>query len=139
MVVGSLVHVIVLPFCDLVVLSTETALAIIMNNLLAVWYLDEKIVWKYDGPAIFLIIFGGLLIVTLSNYDEKTYTPDDVRRLLSSGVTIVSFIVCAIFTAGTIVQYLWQLRKLKLFNDRANEYLKTKLEQMQDGGADQKL
>mmetsp|Transcript_32130 Transcript_32130/g.42602 ORF Transcript_32130/g.42602 Transcript_32130/m.42602 type:complete len:137 (+) Transcript_32130:171-581(+) len=102
MALGSMVHIIVLPFCDLVVLSTETALAIIMNNFMSVIYLKEKLVWKYDGPAIFLIISGSILIVTVSDYSEKTYTPDDVRRLLSSTVTIMSLFIVAIFTIGTI-------------------------------------
>jgi len=66
MTAGSIIHVLVLPFCDLVVLSTITALGIVNSNFISVIYLKEKVVWKYDGPATFLIISGSILIVSLS-------------------------------------------------------------------------
>ena len=41
MFIGSILHVCVLPFCDLVVLSTSTATSIIFNTVLSVHYLGE--------------------------------------------------------------------------------------------------
>ena len=139
MMLGSFIHVIVLPFCDLVILSTITAAAIIMNQVMAVMYLKEKIVWKFDGPALLLILLGSILICALSSYSENSYTPDDIRELLWSGVTLAFFLMTAIFTGATIAQYIWHLRKLKSFNDAANKYLISMFEKMQGPGVNPKL
>ena len=103
MTLGSIIHVVVLPFCDLVVLSTITALGIVLSNFLSVTILKEKIVWRYDGPATLLIVFGSFLIVALSDYSETTFTPDDIKTLLWSTITLVSFSIAVIFTVCTII------------------------------------
>mmetsp|Transcript_43560 Transcript_43560/g.57673 ORF Transcript_43560/g.57673 Transcript_43560/m.57673 type:complete len:222 (+) Transcript_43560:33-698(+) len=135
--IGSITNVSVLPFCDLVVLSTIGALAILMNYGLSVFFLNETIVWRYDIPAILLIIGGSLTIVFLSDYSETTYTPDLIRELLWSTTTLVCFIVAVVFTAVTIAQYCWHLQKLKAFNQQANQFLISKIAEMQAAGADQ--
>ena len=99
--VGSLAHVIVLPFCDLVVLSTITSLGIVMNNILSVIFLDERIVWIYDSIAIGLILLGSLLIVFLSDYSETKYTPDDIRELVFSAATLIFNIIYLVFIVIT--------------------------------------
>ena len=81
---GSIIHVVVLPFCDLVVLSTNSSIGILIADVLSVIYLNERVVWAYDITAISLIISGSLTIVLLSNYDETRYTPDDIKALLFS-------------------------------------------------------
>ena len=68
--VGSAGHVVVLPFCDIVLLSTSTATGIIMSSILAIKYLGEKPVWKYDITSISLIVVGCLTICGLSNYED---------------------------------------------------------------------
>lgn len=77
-------HVCCLPFVDLVVLSTNSSIAIVFNNILSVMYLNEKIVWAYDVTAVSLIILGSLAIVFLTNYSDTTFTVDDIRALLWS-------------------------------------------------------
>ena len=124
---GSVINISVLPFCDLVVLSTIGALAILMNNALSVVFLKEKMVWRYDLPAIVLIIGGSLTIVFLSDYSKTTYTPDLIKELLWSTTSLVCLIVAIVFIIATIVQYCWHLKKLKNFNERANTYLDTKI------------
>ena len=68
--IGSAGHVVVMPFCDIVLLSTSTATGIIMSSILAIKYLGEKPVWKYDITSITLIVSGCLTIVCLSNYED---------------------------------------------------------------------
>ena len=101
--IGSLIHVAALPFCDLVVLSTNSSIGILMNNVLSVIYLDERVVWSYDVIAISLIIGGSLTIILLSNYDTATYTPADIRALLWSTQTLVFTSVFFFFTLLTII------------------------------------
>ena len=89
LVVGSVIHVVVLPFVDLVILSTGTSIAIVMNTLLSVLYLGEKFVPRYDITAFSLIIVGSLAIVIMSDYSETTFTPDRIKELISSAQTII--------------------------------------------------
>ena len=110
LIVASLIHVACLPFCDLVVLSTNTSIGIVINNILSVIYLGEKVVWKFDIVAISLICFGSLLIVLFSKYDEVKYTPDDVKELLWSPTTYVFMGLFLVFTVFTVIQFIWHLR-----------------------------
>ena len=100
--VGSIIHVAVLPFCDLVVLTTNASLGILMNNIMAVIYLNEKIVWSYDAPAITLIIGGSLTIILLSSYEETEYTPDVIKELLWSSTTLIYFLCFVGLIAATV-------------------------------------
>ena len=73
--VGSILNLIALPFCDLVLISTTVGIAILFNNLVAMWWLGERIVYKYDIPAFILIVAGSTAIVLLSVEGEAEYTP----------------------------------------------------------------
>ena len=50
-------------------------IAILFNNLVAMWWLGERIVYKYDIPAFILIVAGSTAIVLLSVEGEAEYTP----------------------------------------------------------------
>jgi len=111
-----MVHVIVLPFVDLVVLESGSSIAILINSVLAVYYLEEKVLWPYDLPAFALIIGGSLLIIVLSDYSEATYTPDTIRDLLLSGTTFWFMILNLIVAIGSVLQYHWHKRQVSSFN-----------------------
>ena len=66
LIIGSVVHFIVMPFCPLVLLATNGATAIVMSALLAVWFLNERIVLAYDLPAFVLISAGTITMVMVS-------------------------------------------------------------------------
>ena len=66
LIAGSLVHVIVMPYCPLVLLATNGATAIIMSALLAVWFLNERIEIGYDLPAFILISAGTITMIMAS-------------------------------------------------------------------------
>ena len=63
---GAAIHVIVLPWVPIVLISTASGSAIIVSTLLSVRFLGEKLVWKSDIPAFLLIILGGGTIIYLS-------------------------------------------------------------------------
>jgi len=129
--VGSLIHIGALPFCDLVLLSTDTAIGIVGSEILSIFILKEKIVWRYDATAIILIIGGCLTIVFLSSYEPTVYTPDIILGLIRSSATLVFSVTGLIITLLTIVQYTWQRKKLLNFNESSNSYLAARLNQLQ--------
>ena len=45
-IVGGVIHLLTLPYCNLVLLSTTSCLSIVFSNVLAIRYLGEKMVWK---------------------------------------------------------------------------------------------
>ena len=64
----------VLPFADMTLLTSHTATGTLVAQLLAVWFLDEVFVWKYDFTALMLIIVGGVLTILQSDMREKSFT-----------------------------------------------------------------
>ena len=80
--IGSILNLIALPFCDLVLISTTVGIAILFNNIVAMWWLGEKIVYKYDVPAFILIVAGSTAIVILSVEGSEEYTPEVIKELL---------------------------------------------------------
>ena len=81
---GGAIHVLTLPYCDLVLLSTSSALSIIISNILAIRYLGEKLVWKYDLLSFVLIVAGCGAICLLSEADETKQTSDKIKQNLAS-------------------------------------------------------
>ena len=71
LVIGSIVHVVLIPFCPLVLLATNSASAIVMSAMMAIYFLDERIVWRYDLAAFTLIAIGTTVICLLSKESEK--------------------------------------------------------------------
>ena len=67
---GGVIHIVVMPFCPLVLLATNSATAIVMSAILSVWFLDESLVWRYDLPAFALISGGTTAMVMLSKETE---------------------------------------------------------------------
>lgn len=82
--VSGAIHAAVLPFADLVLLSTITAAGIIISTLLAVKFLNEKFICKYDLPSFTLITIGCTTIVAVSNQKETEYSPEKIKSLLQS-------------------------------------------------------
>ena len=68
--VGNIVHVAVMPFCPLVLLATNDATAILMSAILAVWFLNERIVWRYYILAFMLILSGTVAMVIITKEKE---------------------------------------------------------------------
>jgi hypothetical protein len=81
-IVSSLVHVAVLPYADLVLLSSSSATAIIFGIVLSVYMLGEKFDMKHDLPGVLLTCTGCILTVMNANTVEQNYTLDELKNLL---------------------------------------------------------
>ena len=90
-VVGLLSHLCALPSADLVLLSANTATAILVNGFLAIYFLGEKFIFRYDLIAWFLIISGNMIILLRSSKAERSYSPEEIVSILSSTKVIVFF------------------------------------------------
>ena len=66
--------------CGLILFSTTVGIGIIFNNIAAILWLGEKIIWKYDLPAFVLIVTSSTAIVLLSAEEELDYTPEEMAR-----------------------------------------------------------
>ncbi len=57
----------VLPFADLVLISSNGITAITFNTFLSIKFLGEKFIWRYDVPAFAFMGFGAITIVLLAS------------------------------------------------------------------------
>jgi hypothetical protein len=69
-VLNVLCHSLIVPFCDLTLLSCNAATAIIANMILSTQVLGEKFVWQYDMLAMTLIAFGSVTIVINAHTEQ---------------------------------------------------------------------
>ena len=102
-VIGGVIHVAILPYCDLVLLSTTSCLSIVFSNILAIKFLNEKLVWKYDLASFLLIVLGCSGIVLLSKADETPQTPEVIKGNLSSAQTILFLLMFIVIVVLSLV------------------------------------
>ena len=122
-VTGGVLNGAMLPFCDLVLLSTTVGLSIIFSNLLAVRFLGEKLVWKYDLLAFFLVIGGCTAIVLLSKTEEEELTPDKVKSLLFSIPTIAYLSFTIALMIGALISLNLLVKATKDFEQDMHNWL----------------
>ena len=63
--IGGVLQVVLLTYADLVLLSTNMITAIMFNTFLAIKFLGEKFLWKYDLPAFILMAISAITIIFL--------------------------------------------------------------------------
>jgi multidrug transporter EmrE-like cation transporter len=76
-------HIIILPFANLVLLSVGPGFAIIYGTLLSICFLKEKFDKKRDGVAILLIIAGCVMTVATANKTKETYTIEQLKEIVN--------------------------------------------------------
>ena len=81
----------VTPFADIVLLSFNSATAILFQVVLALIFLNEVFICKYDLPALFLIILGSCLLILTANFSEVPNTVEELKHKLSSIKSICFF------------------------------------------------
>ena len=81
---GGAIQFAVLPYADLVLISTNMIAGVVFNTFLSIKFLGERFMWKYDLPALALMCAGALTIVLLAKTDVTLYTPDQQKALLKS-------------------------------------------------------
>lgn len=84
MIIASLVHMFVLPFADLTLLSTTNATGIITGVLLGIFWLKEPFNKKVDLPALILMISGCVALGFLTNKEPYFYTKEEVHMLMTA-------------------------------------------------------
>ena len=90
-------QIVALPYADLVLISTNAITAIVFNTFLSIKFLGEQFVWRYDVPALTLMALGGVVIVLCANTNDDQLSPDEIKALITSLLSIVSSgIFCAI-------------------------------------------
>lgn len=96
MLTGISIHICALPYADMTLLAANSSLAIIGNLILSIYLFDEKWVWKYDLPALTLIIGGCCSIVALSNKSDIKYDGQAMLDILLAfkAICFYSFVVC---------------------------------------------
>ena len=104
---GGVIHIVVLPFCPLVLLATNSATAIVMSAILSVWFLEESIVWKYDLPAFVLISGGTTAMVMLSKENEVQLTTEVITDQLTSLKSALFYIFYIIFVVLNYLLTRW--------------------------------
>ena len=119
---GNIIQIGTYPFGDLVLLSTTNMFAIIISISLSVVFLNEKFIWQYDMPAFFLMGLGSFTIIVLSNKEDKTYTTELAKRLLTSWKSIVSVIVFFTLLILTFVFLQRFLEKVEQFGFDAENW-----------------
>ena len=93
----------VLPYADLILFTATSSLAILYGVFLAILILGEKFVWKYDMPAIALILAGCILTVVQCNFTQTMVNGEEVIKLLTRPVAICFLVVsCGIFVIAYI-------------------------------------
>lgn len=120
-------------------LSFNSATAIVIQVFIATCFLNEVIICRYDLPALFLIIIGSVFIILTANFDEVPSSVASHKEDLTSIKTILYgclvFVLLNItfFTVKRYVQIafssnffnLISLRRyLALFEQNAEEWLK---------------
>ena len=106
-IIGSILNLVALPFCGLILFSTTVGIGIVFNNIAAILWLDEKIIWKYDMPAFILIVGSSTAIVLLSAEEELEYTPDEINKHLRSTQAIVLYATCVVLMFVALSSLKW--------------------------------
>ena len=88
-------------------LTSNTATGMMFATLLAVLFLGEVFVCKYDFIALVLIITGSVLTVLQSDMTEKSYDSIQVATLLTSPKAIIFIVLTLVLHCLTIFSVLW--------------------------------
>lgn len=70
MIVGSLLHMLCLPFLNMSLLAVNCALAIIVSVVLSIVVLKEQFIIKYDLTGLTTITVGSAFIVLCTSQEE---------------------------------------------------------------------
>jgi len=70
MVLGTIIHVLVLPFLDLTLIAVNAVVGIVFSVLLSIFVLGEQLVPKYDVSGLVCISVGCIGIVLSAHKKE---------------------------------------------------------------------
>ena len=122
MITGTIIHLIVLPYADMTLLAANSPIAIIANSMCSIWLFGEKFLWKYDLPAIVMIISGSISIVMLANTQQAHYDGQALLDLISEPKAILFFCFVAALIIITHIVLRIFYKKLRAFETDANHF-----------------
>jgi len=76
LVLGTIIHIFVLPFLDLTLIAVNAVVGIVFTVLLSIFFLGEELVPKYDISGLICISIGCTGIVLFANKEEQEFTSD---------------------------------------------------------------
>ena len=120
---ADVLHTGMTPFADITLLSFNTALSVPMQMVLAIIFLREVFIWRYDVPALILILSGSAWIILTANFTEVDLTVEILKSHLSS-IKAIIFLV-SVFTLMIITHFIEKrlLRNLALFEQAVEQWL----------------
>lgn len=120
--ISVVIQIYMLKYLDLTLLGANAVTAVVAAVLLSTQILGEKFVFRYDLPALVLIILGCATIVLNSNKTDTKYSAEDVMALLRAPRTIcfIGFCVTAIIISACTLSLV--LRKLRQFEKAVESY-----------------
>ena len=89
LVLGTIVHVFVLPFLDLTLIAVNAVVGIVFTVLLSMTVLGEELVPKYDISGLICICIGCTGIVVFANKEEQDFTSAETIALMRNWRTII--------------------------------------------------
>ena len=111
-------------FADIILLSFNAATAIIFQVILAITFLREVFLWRYDLPALFLIICGSSCIILTANFQDVPLSVTTLKQHLTSIKSIAFYSFAFSLLTGAFFVQKRMLRCLALFERDAEMYLR---------------
>ena len=115
---------VLLAYADLVLISTNYIAGIIFNTFLSIRFLGEKFLWKYDLPAFALMAIGAMTIVLLADTDEKLFTPDQMKALLTNIRSVIYLLTALVLVIFTIIYVRMFLKAIVKFEEDLHSWAK---------------
>lgn len=97
MVVGVIIHVIALPYADMTLIAANSSLAVVCNLMLSIYLFEEKWVWRYDLPAVILIIGGSFSLAGIANKEQPEYDQEEMIKIIWNWPSIVFYVYLVVF------------------------------------------
>ena len=124
MVVGSILHIVVLPWLDLIVWSINCATSLLFTIILSALMLNEKFIVKYDLVCFIFITVGSIIILTLSNQEQQEFEPEQVKKVLTSVQSIIWYIVFIVLCICNFIAIKILRKSTEKFGADAAQWLK---------------
>ena len=113
-------------FADIVLLSFNATTAIVFQVILSIIFLKEVILWRFDLPALTLIICGSSCIILTANFADLTLTVQMMKDHLTSGKSIAFYIFTFILINTSFFILRRMLQQLAIFELDAEVFLNLK-------------
>lgn len=120
---AAIVHASMTAFADIVLLSFNAATAIIIQVVLSMVFLKEVFIWRYDLPALILIISGSTCIIMTANFSELHLDVDTIKGCLTSVKSIAFYVVAFMLLNCTFVVVKKMLQYLAIFEHETERFL----------------